>query len=81
MPIASYAIGDPGLSDHTNTFFDLYEIGCDGAVLVRPDGYVAWRNPTGSCDGAPLIQAVGQILDRGSTWMNDRVGPRSGESP
>lgn len=80
VPIASYAVGDPGLSDHTNTFFDLYEIGCYGAVLVRPDGYVAWRNPIGSCDGAPLIQAVGQILDRASTWMNDRVGPRSGES-
>jgi putative polyketide hydroxylase len=64
VPIASYAIGDPGLADHTNTFFDLYGMGCGGAILVRPDGYVAWRNPTGSCDGAPLIQAVEQILDR-----------------
>ncbi|KEF94897.1 hypothetical protein K883_05321 [Mycobacterium sp. TKK-01-0059] len=64
VPIASYAIGDPGLADHTNTFFDLYGIGCDGAVLVRPDGYVAWRSSAGCCDGAPLIQAVEQILDR-----------------
>ncbi|WP_225330406.1 FAD-dependent monooxygenase [Mycobacterium sp. WUMAC-025] len=64
VPIASYAIGDPGLVDHTNTFFDLYRIGRDGAVLVRPDGYVAWRNPTGHCEGVPLIQAIRQILDR-----------------
>ncbi|VBA54040.1 2,4-dichlorophenol 6-monooxygenase [Mycobacterium attenuatum] len=64
VPIASYVIGDPGLADANNRFFDDYEIGRDGAVLVRPDGYVAWRNPTGHCDGAPLIQAVAQILDR-----------------
>ena len=66
VPIVSYAIGDPGLADHNNTFFDHYEIGHDGAVLVRPDGYVAWRSATGHFDGAPLIQAVEQILDRRS---------------
>jgi putative polyketide hydroxylase len=33
---------------------------------VRPDGYVAWRSATGHSDGAPLIQAVEQILDRRS---------------
>ena len=64
VPIASYAIGDPGLADHNDTFFDHYEIGHDGGVLVRPDGYVAWRSATGHSDGAPLIQAVEQILDR-----------------
>jgi putative polyketide hydroxylase len=47
-------------------FFDHYEIGHDGAVLVRPDGYVAWRSATGHSDGAPLIHAVEQILDRRS---------------
>jgi hypothetical protein len=64
VPIASYAIGDPGLVDHTNAFFARYGIGRNGAVLVRPDGYVAWRNSTRPPDGAPLIHAVGQILDR-----------------
>ncbi|MEE3751892.1 FAD-dependent monooxygenase [Mycobacterium intracellulare] len=76
VPIASYAIGDPGLVDHNNTFFDLYGIGRDGAVLVRPDGYVAWRNPTGHCEGAPLIQAVRQILDRRAVGLSAEVGPR-----
>lgn len=66
VPIVSYVIGDPGLADHNDTFFDHYEIGHDGAVLVRPDGYVAWRSPTRHSDGAPLLQAVEQILDRRS---------------
>lgn len=64
VPVASYVIGDPGLADHNSTFFDHYEIGHDGAVLVRPDGYVGWRSASGHSDGAPLIQAVEQILDR-----------------
>jgi 2-polyprenyl-6-methoxyphenol hydroxylase-like FAD-dependent oxidoreductase len=66
VPIVSYAIGAPGLADYNNTFFDRYEIGHGGAVLVRPDGYVAWRSATRHSDGAPLIQAVEQILDRDS---------------
>jgi putative polyketide hydroxylase len=74
VPIASYGIGDPGLADHNNAFFDLYEIGHEGAVLVRPDGYVAWRNPTGHPDGNPLIQAVEQILDR------SEIPPARGQS-
>lgn len=85
VPIVSYAIGDPGLADHTHTFFDLYGIGCDGAVLVRPDGYVAWRNPTGHTDGAPLVHVVEQIIGsstvaglsgqtnkKGATWQTMR---------
>jgi putative polyketide hydroxylase len=65
IPIASYAIGDPGLNDHTNTFFGHYGISNDGAVLVRPDGYVAWRSTTGPDDAAQLMHALEQILDRG----------------
>lgn len=80
VPIASYAIGDPGLVDHTHTFFGLYGIGNDGAVLVRPDGYVAWRNPTGDSDGAPLIQALGHILDHRPAGLSAEVGPRREES-
>jgi putative polyketide hydroxylase len=62
VPIVSYAIGDPGLADHNYTFFDNYGIGHDGAVLVRPDGYVAWRSTTRPSDGTPLIHAVERIL-------------------
>jgi putative polyketide hydroxylase len=65
VPIASYVVGSPGLTDHTGTFFTRYDIGHAGAVLVRPDGYVAWRSTTGpAANGAPLTSVIEQILDR-----------------
>jgi putative polyketide hydroxylase len=33
------------LTDPADVFLELYGIGPDGAVLVRPDGFVAWRRP------------------------------------
>lgn len=79
VPIASYAVGDPGLADHNNAFFDRYEIGYDGAVLVRPDGYVAWRSASGSSDGVPLTLAVEQILDRRAAGFSAGVDPAVGK--
>ena len=64
IPVASYAVGDPGLDDPSDTFADLYGISDAGAVLVRPDGYVAWRCATGPADDAQLMTALQQILDR-----------------
>jgi 2-polyprenyl-6-methoxyphenol hydroxylase-like FAD-dependent oxidoreductase len=42
-----------------------YRLGPDSAVLVRPDGIVAWRHD-GTCDdpGAALARAVGTALGR-----------------
>jgi hypothetical protein len=37
-----------------------YEVGPDGAVLARPDGYVAWRARTLSGDPAG---ALSEVLD------------------
>lgn len=62
-PVASYAIGSPGLTDDTRTFFTQYGIGHAGAVLVRPDGYIAWRS-TGPANGASITSAIEQILER-----------------
>lgn len=64
IPVACYAVGDPGLDDPTDTFADLYGIRSDGAVLVRPDGHVAWRSATGPADGHQLATTLTQILDR-----------------
>ena len=36
--------------DPTGTFHNLYGIDPDGAVLVRPDGHVAWRSRTAATD-------------------------------
>lgn len=63
VPVASYVIGAPGLEDRAEAFLERYEIASDGAVLVRPDGYVAWRAANGQTDGGEsLVRAVGQVL-------------------
>jgi 2-polyprenyl-6-methoxyphenol hydroxylase-like FAD-dependent oxidoreductase len=61
VPIDRYRIGAPGLRD-LGGFTEAYGLGEDGAVLVRPDGHVAWRSATGPGSGARLRDAVGSIL-------------------
>ncbi len=63
VPIDRYRIGEPGVRD-LGGFTDAYGLGDDGAVLVRPDGHVAWRSATGPGSGAVLRAAVERILAR-----------------
>jgi 2-polyprenyl-6-methoxyphenol hydroxylase-like FAD-dependent oxidoreductase len=63
VPIARYRIDAPGLRD-LGGFTKAYELNDDGAVLVRPDGHVAWRCATGPRGAAPLGDAVARILAR-----------------
>ena len=37
-------IGTDGIHDMDNDFSEAYGITANGAVLVRPDGFVAWRS-------------------------------------
>jgi putative polyketide hydroxylase len=44
LPLRFHQIGQEGeLFDTSGRFETLYGIGSGGAILVRPDGYVAWR--------------------------------------
>jgi len=63
VPIDRYRIGGPGLRD-LGGFSEAYGLGEDGAVLVRPDGHVAWRSATGPGISAVLRDAVEDILAR-----------------
>ncbi|MGQ3887427.1 FAD-dependent monooxygenase [Legionella sp. CNM-1927-20] len=46
LPLVSYRIGASGdLDDPEGQWLDMYQINSTGAVLVRPDGHVAWRSP------------------------------------
>jgi hypothetical protein len=63
VPIDVYRVGDPGLGD-LGGFGEAYGLGEDGAVLVRPDGHVAWRSARGPGSAAVLSEAVAQILAR-----------------
>jgi len=64
VPLDRYLIGPDGqLFDKTGQWENLYGIGPDGAVLVRPDGHVAWRAPQAEPDPvARLESVVRQIL-------------------
>lgn len=40
----------------------LYGIGPAGAVLVRPDGHVAWRASEGPTDEAEAMRRLGEVV-------------------
>jgi 2-polyprenyl-6-methoxyphenol hydroxylase-like FAD-dependent oxidoreductase len=66
LPLRAYSVGPDGdLQDRAGTWADLYGLTANGAVLVRPDGHVAWRAP-GSAPGpsSTLRQALTQLLGR-----------------
>ena len=63
VPIDRYRIEGPGLRD-LGGFTEAYGLGKDGAVLVRPDGHVAWRSATGSAIATALRESLLQILAR-----------------
>ncbi|HEX3864663.1 MAG TPA: FAD-dependent monooxygenase [Stellaceae bacterium] len=66
--IKVHAIGSGGdITDPEGAWPESYGIEADGAVLVRPDGYVGWRAPTaaGVDAGQTLRAAFEGILSRG----------------
>lgn len=70
MPLTSYRIGsgsDAELSSASDLeWAEVHGVGLDGAVLVRPDGFVAWRSEGASANpGAVLREALSTLLDRG----------------
>jgi putative polyketide hydroxylase len=45
LPLKNYRVATDGdLIDAENVWHNIYEITITGAVLVRPDGHVAWRS-------------------------------------
>ncbi|KTC98317.1 FAD dependent oxidoreductase [Legionella geestiana] len=62
-PIVCYRIGKNGeLQDKDGNWQSLYQIGERGAVLVRPDGHVAWRSVDGVTDAKQTLKAVWKAL-------------------
>lgn len=64
MPLNCYVVGPDGqLADRTEGWPGLYGVRPDGAVLVRPDGYVAWRaESAGSDPEARLTSVLRRVL-------------------
>ena len=63
LPIAAYLVGSPDLQDPAGGFAPAYGLASDGAVLVRPDGFVAWRAKNLVADPqAALTHALAAVL-------------------
>ncbi|HEY2389183.1 MAG TPA: FAD-dependent monooxygenase [Candidatus Binatia bacterium] len=63
LQVGAYLVGGPGLSDD-GAFAHSYGLTTGGAVLVRPDGYVAWRRASGAVEsGAVESAALRDALD------------------
>ena len=64
--LVAYSIGKDGeLSDPDGDWHDVYGVDSDGAVLVRPDGYVAWRSRSGVPDPQrSLREAIDALLGK-----------------
>jgi 2-polyprenyl-6-methoxyphenol hydroxylase-like FAD-dependent oxidoreductase len=60
-----HLVGADGLTDTPDGFAEAYGIAPTGAVLVRPDGFVAWRAKTGDGASPPRISgALSSVLSR-----------------
>ena len=59
IPLESYAIGpNANLIDTEGDWVRTYQVEHDGAVLVRPDGHVAWRSRTCVADPPGVLADV-----------------------
>ena len=61
LPLASHRVGSSELRDPASEFPKAYGVGPDGASLVRPDGYVAWRSPATAPEDADTV--LRRVLD------------------
>jgi hypothetical protein len=66
VPMGASVIGPGGtFQDEPGDWTTQCGVNEDGAVLVRPDGHVAWRSVSSAPDAADVLAtALGQILDR-----------------
>jgi len=55
MPLDAYRV-EHDLMDISGKFGESYGITRAGAVLVRPDGFVAWRSPVGVTDSRSVLR-------------------------
>ena len=65
IAVAAYRVGAE-IAEPTESLETLYGIGADGATLVRPDGFVAWRASSSDSAGEQaFLDALGSILGAG----------------
>jgi hypothetical protein len=65
-PLEVHRIGADGLEEPDGTFCAASGLSPRGAMLVRPDGFVAWRSKTPAGSPSALGAALAQLLGRTS---------------
>ncbi|KAA2260725.1 FAD-dependent oxidoreductase [Solihabitans fulvus] len=72
LGLTAYRVGQDGVVvDRAGGWQDKAGIGADGAVLVRPDGFVAWRASAASDEPErELDEALSQVLSRVSVAVS-----------
>jgi len=65
VPLNVVTIDGVDLRDPSGCWHERYGIDPDGAVLVRPDGHIAWRSVGAAADpAATLAQVISRVLAR-----------------
>ncbi|GHF28206.1 FAD-dependent monooxygenase [Streptomyces morookaense] len=64
VPLRSHLVGRDGLVEDGADWAACYGVSRKGAVLVRPDGFVAWRSPDGGEDDpeAALLEVLTRLV-------------------
>jgi hypothetical protein len=58
-PLLVFTVGkDADLGDPGGDWHDAYGVDTDGAVLVRPDGHVAWRSRSGASNPLHVLRTA-----------------------
>jgi 2-polyprenyl-6-methoxyphenol hydroxylase-like FAD-dependent oxidoreductase len=64
--LVAHTIGGGDIADPDSAWLKAYELEPEGAVLVRPDGYVCWRSQSGiAAPDEVLATAFDRVLGRG----------------
>ena len=77
-PLVAHTIGGGRpITDPDDAWQDAYEIDDEGAVLVRPDGHVAWRSRGASADPAGALRtAMDGVLGRAAEPASRHLAER-----
>ena len=65
-PLKAIHIGATGLADNDGRWRELYGVEATGAVLVRPDGHVAWRSAALAADPVAALGSAFRAILSGS---------------
>jgi 2-polyprenyl-6-methoxyphenol hydroxylase-like FAD-dependent oxidoreductase len=78
-PLGTVTIGGAELYDPSEQWLSVCGIDADGAVLVRPDGHIAWRSVGAAADAAATLeQVVARVLGFGLEARRAVVASRAG---